>query len=95
MHTRSRTLIMTLCIALFVMLTTAPLPAFATEAEAKEAEIRKQASCHTFRHSLATHLLESGKFQVYEVQELLGHKDIHITQIYLHILQKKENPLNW
>jgi integron integrase len=57
--------------------------------------IMKQASCHTFRHSFATHLLESGKFQLHEVQELLGHKDINVTQIYLHILRKKENPLNW
>ncbi len=61
----------------------------------QQAGIRKHASCHTFRHSFATHLLESGKFQLHEVQELLGHNDINITQIYLYILQKKENPLDW
>ncbi|CAN2042658.1 Integrase/recombinase [Candidatus Magnetomoraceae bacterium gMMP-15] len=61
----------------------------------KNASITKNASCHTFRHSFATHLLESGKFHLHEVQELLGHKHIKTTQIYLHILQKNENPLNW
>ncbi|MCP4403623.1 MAG: integron integrase [bacterium] len=61
----------------------------------RKAGITKHALCHTFRHSFATHLLESGKFQLHEVQELLGHKDIKVTQRYLHIMQKKENPLNW
>jgi integron integrase len=61
----------------------------------RKAGVSKHALCHTFRHSFATHLLESGKFQLQEVQELLGHKDIQVTQRYLHVMQKKENPLNW
>ncbi len=61
----------------------------------RKAGVRKDASCHTFRHSFATHLLESGKFQLHEVQQLLGHKDIKTTERYLQVMQKKENPLNW
>jgi hypothetical protein len=59
----------------------------------KKSGISKPASCHTLRHSFATHLLEVGH-NIRTIQELMGHKNVNTTMIYTHVARKSYSDIS-